>query len=232
MATHSTLPATVEERLAGWAQIQERRAQAPQPAHPPATITLSRQFGCEGFPLALRLQARLEAATGLSWSVLDKALLEKVAQDEGISMRLLTDLGGATRYLEAFGFHPLGRVTQAQAFEKVARALVQVARQGRAIIVGQGGAVLCRGLDNAFHFRLEAGFEWRVASYMRFTGLGREAAEHEVKVQTRMRDQFIRQALDADVTDTGYYDAVFNNERHGVDAMAAAIEAYVGGALV
>jgi len=232
MSTRSILPASVEERLAGWAQIQERRSQTPLPARPPATLTISRQFGCEGFPLALRLQARLEAATGLPWSILDKALLEKVAQDEGISMRLLSDLGGATRYLEAFGFHPNGAVTQEQAFAKVARSLVQVARQGRTIIVGQGGAILCRGMEHAYHFRLEAGFDWRVRAYMRSRGLDLAAAEREVKIRTRMRDQFIRQVLDADVGDRANYDAVFNNERHSVDQVAAAIEAYVGAAIL
>lgn len=232
MSTRSILPPSVEERLAGWAQIQERRTLAPLPARPPATLTISRQFGCEGFPLALRLQARLESATGLAWSILDKALLEKVAQDEGISMRLLSDLGGATRYLEAFGFHPNGAVTQEQAFAKVARSLVQVARQGRAIIVGQGGAILCRGMEHAYHFRLEAGFEWRVEAIMRGRGLDRAAAEREVKIRTRMRDQFIRQVLDADVGDRSHYDAVFNNERHSVDQIAAAIEAYVGVAIL
>ena len=225
MKSSANLPASVQERLSGWVAIQERRGHSAQKLRPGPTITLSRKFGCEAFPLALRLQERLGAAE--PWSIFDKALIEKVALDEGISLRLLADLGDPSRHLEAFGFHPSGRVTHDQAFVKVAEALVRIAGQGHAIIIGRGGAVLCAGLENAFHFRLEAGFDWRVASVMARQGLTLDEAEKLVKTQTRLRDQVIKDKLGADVTDRSYYDAVFNNERHTVEEIAAAIEAYV-----
>jgi len=59
MPTSLTLPASVEERLSGWMRIQERRAAAPAKARPRPCVTISRQFGCEGFPLAVRLQRTL-----------------------------------------------------------------------------------------------------------------------------------------------------------------------------
>jgi cytidylate kinase len=150
-----------------------------------------------------------------------------VALDEGIPRRLLNDLGDPTRSLEAYGFHPRGEVTHDMAFTKVAQAILTLAGQGHSIIVGRGGAILCHGLANAFHFRLEAGLEWRVASIVRRLGVTREEAEKLVKLQTRQRDQFIKDALGADVGDRSYYDAVFNNERHSVDQIAAAITAFV-----
>jgi len=227
MKTTLTLPATVEERLSGWVQIQERRRQAPAEVRTRLTITLSRQYGCEGFPLALCLQEGLATATGEAWSLFDKALLEKVAQDEGISLRLLNELGDATRSLEAFGFHPRGAVTHDEAFAKVAHTLLKLARQGNAIIVGQGGAVLCGDLDNAFHFRLEASEAWRVASVRRRAGVTEEEALKRVRTEQKGRDQFLRECLGADGSDRRYYDAIFNNERHSVEAIAAAILAYV-----
>lgn len=227
MSSTLSLPPNVQERMSGWVKIQERRGQAPERAKPGPTITLSRKFGCEGFPLALRLQERLEEATGETWGLFDKALLDKVAREEGISPRLLSDLGDPTRSLEAFGFHPRGAVTHDEAFTKVAQALLAIASHGHAIIVGRGGAILCHGLANAFHFRLEAGFEWRVASIAQRMGLTREEAGKLVKTQTRQRDQFIKDALGAEVGDRSFYDAVFNNERHSVDAIAAAISAFV-----
>lgn len=222
-----SLPPSVQERLSGWVQIQERRLKAPAVFRPGPTITLSRAFGCEGFPLALRLQDLLFTSTGEAWSLFDKALIEKVAQDEGISLRLLTDLGDPTRGLEAFGFHPVGRVTHDEAFAKVAGTLVKIAAQGHAIIVGRGGAILCRDLENAFHFRLEAGDAWRVASVMRRNGVSHAEAEKLVKTQTGLRDRLIQERLGADVADRRFYDAVFNNERHSVDQIAAAIQAFV-----
>jgi len=227
MRPNVNLPASVEERLAGWARIQEGRRAAPTPVAPGPTITLSRQFGCEGFPLAQRLQERLSAATGAAWSIFDKALLEKVAQDEGIALRILDGLGDATRSLEAYGFLPRGAITHDAAFTKVAGTLVKVAQQGHAIIVGRGGAVLCQRLANAFHFRLEAPEAWRVASLERRLGVTREEAERRVRVEQKARDQFLTECLGADVSDRSYYDAIFNNDRHSVDQIAAAIQAYL-----
>jgi cytidylate kinase len=66
-----------------------------------------------------------------------------------------------------------------------------------------------------------------VAGLVRRMGISpREAADLE-KVQSRRRAQFVRDYLGADVADGSFYDAVFNNERHGVEEIAAAILAYV-----
>ena len=222
-----SLPSSVQERLSGWVRIQEGRIKAPVPPRRGPTITLSRQFGCEGFPLSLRLQELLNARNHDEWNIFDKTLLERVAEDEGIPMRLLAHLGEAHRALEGFGFHPAGPLTNDEAFAKVADALVRIARQGHAIIVGRGGAVLCHDLENCFHFRLEADFPWRVEAMARRLGIGLEEAEKLVKVESRKRDRFIQDNLGTAPSERRHYDAVFNNERHTVEQIAEAIVAYV-----
>ena len=230
MITRLTLPAGVEERISGWIRIQERtRAAAPVPARPRPrpTVTISRQFGCEGFPLAMRLQKLFEQAGGEPWSIFDKDLIERVAQDEQISLQLLRNLEDPARYLEAFGFHPRGKVTSDEAFAKIAIHLIHFAQTGNAIIVGRGGAILCRKLENCFHFRLEASQEWRVASLARRLEISPKAAASREKSQSRAREAFFREQLGVDSSDRSLYDAVFNNERHGVEQIAAAIFGYV-----
>lgn len=222
----SSLAPDIERRLAGWVKIQERHA-------PPAelklrpTITLSRQFGCEGFPLAERLKAGFEAATGEPWNIFDKSLIELVAKEEDIPLNLLKRLGDMSRAIEAFGLHGAEHVTHDMAFDKVARYMVQVGKLGSAILVGRGGAILCRGLRNSFHFRLVASHGWRVATYARRTGLGLAEAEGQVKENEKLRERFVSQCLGENIADPGFYDAVFNNERHSVEAIARAILAYV-----
>ena len=226
MRTNLTLPTGVEERMSGWVRIQERRVGAAK-AKPRPTVTLSRQFGCEGFPLALRLQTLLDQALGEEWHVFDKDLIEKLAQTEHIPLQLLQHLGDSARYLEAFGFHPRGSVTSDEAFARIAVSVLHLAEEGNAIIVGRGGAILCQKLENCFHFRLEASLDWRVASLARRMGISpKEAANHE-RAQSRLRDRFIGEHLGADLADRTFYDAVFNNERHSVEEIASAILAYV-----
>jgi cytidylate kinase len=228
MKPNLTLPYRVEERLAGWARIQEaRRAKAPAPARSRPTVTISRQFGCEGFPLAMQLQALLSQATGEPWTIFDKELIEHVAQDEHVSTRAFEHLEDPARYLESFGFHPRGAVTTSEAVAKMIATLLHVAQEGNAIIVGRGGALVCSRLENCFHFRLEASRDWRVRSLARRMGISLAEAVEMEKTRSRAREHFTRETFNADTGDHSFYDAVFNNERHGVDEIAAAILAYV-----
>jgi hypothetical protein len=56
------------------------------------TITISREFGCEAYPMAERLQELLEKKSGEKWVVMDKNLLEEVARDHNLSEELLKGL--------------------------------------------------------------------------------------------------------------------------------------------
>jgi cytidylate kinase len=227
----SSLTPAIEQRLAAWQQIQFRMAHPSEPRMRP-TVTLSRQFGCEGFPLAEGLKARFEKASGEPWNIYDKALVEKVAHDEAISLRLLKNLGDMSHTLESLGLHPATHITHDEAFEKVAKAILQIAAAGNAIIVGRGSSILCKDLKNCFHFRLEAGFEWRVASIMKRLEMEREEAEDMVKTNTKLREKFIGQCLGQNIAELKHYQAIFNNERYSVQEMAQAILAYVKSAWV
>lgn len=221
----SSLPPNVEARIAVWEDIQYRLSHNQQPKVRPA-ITLSRQFGCEAFPLAERLQGLLREDSGEPWNIYDQTLVGKVARDEGISVRLLSSLGDRNKIVEGLGIHS-GEVSDEVAFEKVAKALVAIAETGNAIVIGRGGAVLCRELKNCFHFRLEAGFEHRVRSIMRRLELPEAEARETVSHLSKQREEFFRNVLHEDPADLKNYDAVFNTERRGLDAIAAAIVAYL-----
>jgi len=222
----SSLPPSVEIRLAGWARITEGARHAHEKSFRP-TLTLSREFGCEGFPLAERLKAALEKSTGEGWNILDKALIERVAEDEGISLRLLRNLGDTSRLLESLGLNASTHVSHDAAYEKVAKHILDLAALGNAIIVGRGGSILCHPLKNCFHFRLEASLQWRIQSIATRLCLPEGEARDLVRSNSRIREKFISDSLGANIADLKYYDAVFNNERHSVEAIAEAILAYL-----
>lgn len=222
----SSLAPDIERRLAGWVKIQERHVPPVEVKLRP-TITLSRQFGCEGFPLADRVKTLFEESTGEPWNIFDKSLIETVAKEEDIPLSLLKRLGDMSRAIEAFGMHSPEHVTHDMAFDKVARYLVQISRLGNAIVVGRGAAILCKGLRNCYHFRLVASFDWRVATFARRTSLGPAEAEAQVKENEKLREKFVTQCLGENITDPRFYDAIFNNERHSVDDIAHAILAFV-----
>lgn len=222
---HLLIPG-VAPRLQAWEDIQSRlhhdASVKPRPA-----VTLSRSFGCEGFPIAERVKADLEKLSGEPWNIYDKTLLEEVQKEEGVSIRVMQNLGLTASRLERLGLAPAEYYEQVRAFDRMRQHIVQVATGGNAIIVGRGGAVLCQALKNCFHFRVDAPFEWRASSMAARLQLPLGEAEDFVRANSQRRDDFVKSQLGADPTDVLRYDAVFNNARHGVAEIAAAITAYV-----
>lgn len=216
----------VENRLQAWEDIQTR-LHHDSAVKPRATVTLSRSFGCEGFPIAERVKGALEQASGEPWNIYDKTLLEAVEKDEGVSVRVMQNLGLTASRFERLGLAPKEYYEQVRGFDSMARHIVSIAGGGNAIIVGRGGAVLCQALKNCFHFRVDAPFEWRVESIAKRLQLPQKEAEEFVRANSQRRDEFVRTMLKADPTAPLLYDAVFNNARHGVDEISAAIIAYV-----
>lgn len=211
---------SIEHRESAWLRMRERVSRTQQgPLHP--TITLSRQYGCEAYPLALRLKDLLEASTGQHWTVFDKALVEKVASDEKLSRELLSRLGDESHAVDVLRTH-FGYLTHNDAYTTLVKHLVQIAMVGCAIIVGRGGAVVCQDLKNCFHFRLVGSLDFRIATIARRLEISLAEAEELVRTQSKLREKFISGCLHADITSAHWYDAIFNNERQNVDTIAQA----------
>ncbi|WP_257305413.1 AAA family ATPase [Geothrix campi] len=218
--TFESLIPSIEERESGWMRIRERLANAHKaPAHP--SVTISRQYGCEGYSLGQRLKVLLEEASGQPWTLFDKALVDKVASDESLSRQILGHLGDESHAQDVLRTH-FGHLTHDDAYAKLVKHLVQIAMSGCAIIVGRGGAVACQDLKNCFHFRLEGSFDFRVATIARRLELPLVEAEKLVRTQSKLREKFISECLHTDITSSRWYDGVFNNERQSVATIAQA----------
>jgi hypothetical protein len=221
----SLLP-SVERRLAAWISFQDR-SDCPEGQRPGPTITISRKYGCEAFPLALRLKELLDDAGGEPWSIYDKALLEQVSEAEHLSMEILEDLGSTRIADDSLGFLFPGHVSHDQAFRHLAWHLVRIASAGRAIIVGRGGARLTRHLKNCYHFRLEASDEFCAASTARRLKIPEQDAAEMLRRGGEKREAFIDAHLHASVHDLAQYHAVYNRDRSGLDEIAAGIASFV-----
>jgi hypothetical protein len=218
--TFDSLIPSIELREQAWLQARGRLAHTrPAPIHP--SVTISREYGCEGFPLAQHLQGLLEDASGKAWTIFDKALVDKVATDEQVSRELLARLGDESHAQDVLRTH-FGYLTHDDAYAQVVKHLVLLAASGCAIIVGRGGAIACQDLKNCFHFRLVGSFAFRCQALARRLELPLPEAEYLVRTQSKLREKFISQCLHEDITATRWYDAVFNNERQSVETIAQA----------
>ncbi len=225
--SYSELLPSVERRLSAWISLLERRP-ATEPHRNRPTITISRRFGCEAFPLCERLKDLLGEATGEAWNIFDKALLERVSQDEHLSMELLENLGGRSRAGDAIiSLFSCRHVSHDEAFRRLARHVMLIAQAGNAIIVGRGGAIITARLPNCYHFRLDASVRFRIGATMRRLEVSEKEAGEMLREYDRMREAFIEDCLHARVGDLAHYHVVFNRDRSGLDEIAKSIVSFV-----
>jgi len=193
-------------------------------------ITLSREFGCEAYPVADRLKELLEKKSGESWIVMDKGLLEEVARNHNLSEDLLKGLGEKSGFLDEIlaTFSPYWK-TDKDRFRLICKHMVSLAEKGNVILIGRGGAVITQALKNCFHFRMYASQNFKIRSISHRLGITGGEAETLIQKKQKQRDAFIRDFLNRDAQDLNLYHLVINNDRNSPEKAARTIAEYVLG---
>jgi hypothetical protein len=221
MYTDKLVP-NIDRRLSSWISVQDQLKKNPPKGQKP-TITLSRKFGSEAYPLAEILKDLLEKKTGDLWTIFDKALIEKVSQETALSERLLTSISIASKALEALATIVPGMASYSDAYKVLTRYVLQIAMDGNAIIVGRGGAVLAQKLPNCFHFRLEAPVEYRIGSVQKRLGCSYDEAKKLVNEKEKTSDKFIESLLNRTMQDPLIYHAIYNSSKSSLTTIAKSI---------
>jgi cytidylate kinase len=221
----------VNKRIDAWVRIMERKKQEEARLEETSsiTITLSREYGCEAYPLAKELQDYLEKKTQKKWLVLDKSLLDHVAKDTHLSKSLIKDMGlSSTFFRDIFSSFKRGAISKHQVFTQITEIIYRVAEAGNAIIIGRGGAIITQDLDNCYHFRLEAPLGYRIDSIVDRANISRDEAERVVQENQQKREKFLEDFLHSDVSNPKNYDAVFNNSRVSLEDIKTCILTITG----
>ena len=192
------------------------------------TITLSREFGCEAYPVSECLKGVLEKKSGESWVVMDKALLEEVAKNHNLSEDMLKGLGEKPRFLDEIlaTFSPSWK-SEKDHFRLICRQMLSLAEKGNVILVGRGGAIITQALKNCSHFRMFASAQFKIRSISKRLDISREEAEVMIQKKQKQRDDFMRDFMDRDSRDLSCYNLVFNNDHNSAEKIAATITEYV-----
>lgn len=202
---------------------QQHKRPKPQPC-----ITISRQFGCQGYPVAERLVELMQQRTGEPWVLIDRAVLDQVAELHDISRDILESLGEKNRLLDDIlaTFSP--RWTHSQdCFRLLCKHVVSLAEQGNVVIMELGGAIITSHFKHAWHFRLYGSHPFKVRTIAGRLGISTEQAEQMVEKQQRQRDAFTRDFLHQNDHDPLLYDMLFNNDRATADQIALTIASAV-----
>lgn len=224
----TVLTPAVEQRLKAYHNLSDRIKTGTKEAASKPTITISREFGCEAYPVAEELVRLAGEISGEEWLLVDISLLDAVAKEHNISPEVMLSLGNKPRWLDDMfaTFSPAWK-TDADYYRLLCEQVVSLATAGNVVIVGLGGAIIAKAMKNCFHFRLIAGQDFKVRSIARRMNISKQEAEIVVADKQKERDSIIRKLLDADEHDPLYYHATFNNSKVGNPQIARMIASHV-----
>ncbi len=221
---------SIEMRLRSLLEINRRKDESDASRDKEhRTITISREFGCEAYPMTMHLQEIMEKKTGQPWAIMDKALLEEVAKHHQLSEELVSRLGEKkSRIMDEVlsTFSPHWK-SDNDYFRLLGKHLFSLAEKGNSIIVGRGGAIITQQLKNCYHFRMYASHGYKVASIAKRLNISKEEAEGVVKKNQKQRDAFIHDYFNLDPHDLRFYHLLFNNDKNSPERIAQMIAEYV-----
>ncbi len=225
----SKLIPSIDNRLSALLEVSRRQA-AVRDQNPPQkpTITISREFGCEAYPMGELLRQQMENRTKESWALMDKALLDEVTKNHALSEQVLQNLGEKNRFLDDFFSTFSNRwKSDKDYYRLLSRQIIALAEQGNVSLGGRGAPIVTANMKNCFNFRLFASEAFKIASIVKRLGLDEGEARTLVERRQKERDKFVRDFLDRDPNDLSVYHLVFNNDRNSAAGMARIIADYV-----
>jgi len=220
---HQLIP-SVEKRISSWIDIQKKRKEQEMVGDKPKiTLTVSREFGCEGYPLVAELESKLKSKTEQEWTIFDNQFVDQLVKDKEISKHLINSFGDRAKYLDYITSTLLPYwKSETEIFKLMVEAIYAIAQQGNAIILERGAFSITRKLPNCFHFRLIAPLEYRINSFARRTGISEEQAGNLVMEKEKDRTRFLSEFLNCSFDDKSFH-MVFNNSKFPVERIADSI---------
>ena len=212
-------------------QKEKASAQLKKPKPRPC-LTITREFGCEGYPVAERLRELMMERTGDEWVLIDRAILDEVAKHHNISEDILRQLGEKNRILdEILATFSSRWKSDHEYFDLLCRHVISLAEQGNVILLELGGAIITRHIEHSYNFRLYGSMEFKIRSIAQRLKLASEDSEKLIEKQQRLRDHFTRDFLNQDDHEPALYDLLLNNDPSRPETIAQTIADYVAASI-
>jgi cytidylate kinase len=204
-----------------WQTRQRAEARDEDTAAPVAfTIAISREAGAKGGAVAAKLGDRL------GWPVYDRELLRHIAEEMGLSERLLDSVdekrvNWLMTYLQAFASN--NAVSPGAYLYTLSKVVLSLAAHGECVIVGRGAAQFLPP-EKTLRVRLVAPLDDRIGVMQKRIGLQHEQAARRVESTDLDRTNFVREHFHRDPADPTLYDLILNTSRFTVEECAEIIE--------
>jgi hypothetical protein len=182
-------------------------------------VTISREHGAGGSLIAELVGQKL------GWEVLDRCLLDQVAQRYHLSrpMLELVDETKSNWVHDVLGAWLDSHVIPHEKYLTHLRQVVLTAAgRGHVVFVGRGAQFLLPR-KHCIAMRIIAPMSYRIAQVARERGVSEKEAHRIIKEVDHNRAAFVARCFHRDINDPHLYDLVVNVEQHGPVAAAEAI---------
>lgn len=197
---------------------------------PGPVITISREYGCPGKPVAQKLSEALSklktpAGNTYTWKWYSKEILEQSARElqmDPAQIKYVFDYEKKGTLEDFFSSFSSYYQSDKKIRNTIGRVIREIAIQGHAIIVGRGGIAITRDLHNSLHINLEAPLEWRSLMVSQRYDMTIEKAVATCNDIDKKRQEF-RDYFEGKNTDYTRPDVTFNCMTLTVDEIVATI---------
>ncbi len=199
-------------------------------------VTISREYGCDGYPVAVMLCEMINKKRNDSpWIVISHPIMEKLISDENIGAELIDDISEKRyRFVDWFidGLVPdYLKSAQSHVFERMRMLILNLAEKGNCIILGGGSQIITSELDplkfNGIHARIIGSQNVRLKKVMEKFGLHRKDGEKHILDHEDSRNQFVEDFTGKSSTNDFLYHMIFNNDRNTPEMISKTIFAYL-----
>ena len=225
MITRQLIP-SVEKRISAWIELNERKIT--QRDASPANITISREFGCEGYPLAEALKKHLTEKSSKNWMIYDDALIKSLQENQDLSQHLLKNYGERNKFLDDL----LDMVashwqSEEDGFRQMTQFIFSLAKKGHGIFVGRGAFSVIKNLKNCYHIRLKAPLSFRAQKLAERLNISEDEASNLAVEKEIERTRFIKRFLNTDF-ESAHFHVIYDNHKMSVNEMAENFLQFVG----
>jgi len=219
---HNTTVMAITVRKYAKDRISEKEGKAKQQG---PVVTISRQLGCPAKPIAGKLVELINKESKQKWNCISKEILKESASKLGIPASELKYffkyneqgvLDGMLSTISKF------YVSDIRAGKAVKNAISSIAGKGNVVIIGRGGAAICRDMGDSIHVRLTAPVEWRLAKVMDAYDMRHKEALKFLKDYDNKRINFLMQ-FSKENDPAILFDIYYNCARFDIDDIAHSI---------
>jgi len=190
-------------------------------------VTISREYGCNGYQVAEKLVEILNEQYKASpqWAAYNKNLLEKLMADTGLSSSLIETLTSQARnkltdmIQTSFSNFP----PQVAIHKKLVETIATLALNGNVVIVGRGSSMITKNFSKGFHVRLVAPLSYRIEKISKEMSLSKAEATKVIQEKTKQREEYMKEFFKIDISDVHHYDLIINDASFNAEQTAKLI---------